>query len=466
MRSWIKTSLLVVALFALCWGGAIAYWQTTNRMPSIGDLALYMLVLPLALLLGVWLLRKGMGAMAAAPAVAVAAPAASAARDPGKTEPVLELLAGALRTAHGASVEELAEAIEGGTARPGLDPELLDDDGYPIMSARVDAADDEDLRVEIEAWLAAHGHTRDFDSEQWRALVLGTGVVNELAFELAAHELLGQDGGKRVPTLQLLPLLSPTWREEQRRAAAEWLRQCVAQAGWPLERISARAPVQGHVASLITQLRAQAHSGEPVLALVVALDSHIGEASVNALSAAGTLFVASRPQGLVPGEGAAAVLLADRTQARHLAADVQPLVQSATARREGSADTSRRPDAAVLRKLAAALQDNAGIEAAKVAMVVADTSHRTSRVMELMAFGHEQFAHLDTSLDVKSTGPACGHSGAVAALAALAVARHHAIELDQHVLCIANEDPFERAAMLLTPASLLAPLTPPAPPTT
>ena len=51
MRAWLRRSLLILAVFALCWGSAIWYWRTSTRMPSTGDLAGSMLALPLALLI-------------------------------------------------------------------------------------------------------------------------------------------------------------------------------------------------------------------------------------------------------------------------------------------------------------------------------------------------------------------------------------------------------------------------------
>ncbi|QNA98188.1 hypothetical protein [Massilia sp. Se16.2.3] len=77
----------------------------------------------------------------------------------------------ALRSPHGASAEELAAAIADGKARPDLDPELVDDDGFPVMSARSNDAVDEALQEEIGEWLTEQGMAQLRWSEaQWRAL--------------------------------------------------------------------------------------------------------------------------------------------------------------------------------------------------------------------------------------------------------------------------------------------------------
>ena len=49
MRPWMKAGLLVVLVLGLSWGGAIWYWRATNRMPANGDLAIYLVALPLGI---------------------------------------------------------------------------------------------------------------------------------------------------------------------------------------------------------------------------------------------------------------------------------------------------------------------------------------------------------------------------------------------------------------------------------
>ncbi len=451
MRSWIKSTLLVLLLFGVCWANAIWYWRDTNRLPSTADLVIYMLAVPFALLLAFWLGRKLFALTFAVPAVTVNAAPESSAPPAQQTVPPLAVLAAAVRTPHGASVDELAAAIESLQARASLDPELLDDDGFPVMSARVTEADDPAPRDDIAQWLAANGHpAAHFSDEQWRALTLASGVVKELAYTAANHTHLPvAQGGPQPPTLQLIALLPAEWQEAQRLAALAWLRHSVAQGGWPLERISASGPAQP-VATLTQLARHSATSGEPVVALVLACGSHIAQASVEALRA--NLSTAARPQGVIPGEGAAGVLVADVAQAALIDTDPQPLLYCAGGVRDGSADQSRRPDAALLRKLTTHLLDSGAVEAAKVALLLSDASHRTSRVMEVMALAADGVAHLDTASEVQATGTACGHCGAVPFMAALALARHHAIERGEPILAVGVEDPFNRGAALIRPA--------------
>ena len=452
MRSWIKSTLAVLLLFGVCWTGAIWYWRDTNRMPSSADLLLFMLALPFALLLAFWLGRKLLALAAAAAPVAVNAAPANTAAPAQQAAPALSLLAAALRTPHGASTEELAGAIEGQKARASLDPELVDDSGFPLMSARAPEAGDAAARDEIAQWLAANGHAdASFSDEQWRSILLAGAVATDLAYPAASHgHLPVAEGAPQPPLLQLIVLLPAGWTETQRLPLLAWLRHTVARCGWPLERISASAPAQAAPAATLTQLARHGQtSGEPVLAMVLACGSTIGEASVNALRA--SLFGANRPHGIIPGEGAAGLLVADTTQAALIETGPQPQLSSAAGMRDGSADQSGRPDAATLRKLAAHLLDSAAIGAASVALVLSDADHRTSRVMEVMALAEGALPHLDTATDVQATGTACGHCGAVPWLAALALARHAAVGRGQPVLALGVDDPHYRSAALVRP---------------
>jgi hypothetical protein len=463
MRPWIKASLLVLLVVALCWGGAIWFWSETNRMPATQDLVLYLLVLPLGVLLAIWLGRKLIAAMAAAPvaAAAAASPADAATPPPAPHAAPLALLAAALRMPHGASPDALSSALRENKARCELDEMLVDDAGFPVMTARSDEAEDESLKEEMLAWLAQQG-VADFEleDEQWRALTLATAVAAELA-GAAAGQLLPAEG--QPPLLHLLPLLPLDWAIDERRAGGLWLQHVVSQAGWPLARISlaAEMPADARGASPSAVLGRLAHqgtlSGQPLVGLVVAGASHIGDASIGKWEGSGTMFSATRPQGLIPGEGAAGLLLTDLRQAQGIDGAQYMLLQlEADARRHNSADEAKKVDAKLLGTMTEKVLTGAGAQADKVALLVSDTGHRTSRVLELMELASAALPHLDAEADMLRLGGASGTCGAVPFVAALALAHHHATELEAPVLCISNEDPYRRSAVLVRPAAALS----------
>jgi hypothetical protein len=478
---WLRNAALTTAAFGGSWGGAIWFWRETNRMPGTGDLVLYMLVLPVLLLTAWWLGRKAwtritMPAAAGATADAGAAETQAPAAPP--RLPGLSIAAAAVRAPHGESVAELRAALAGNGARPALDSELYDDGGYPIMSARLADAGADMLKEEFNQWLGASMQADPhFEDDQWRALAAGSAVVSELAAQAGLHEHLRpwleqqQDrlqgrlppntpAAAEPPALQLLAVWPAEWRPEQREVAQQWLRHLIIQSGWPRERLApTAAPSLDHGADdagqvLAALLKRGADAQRPCLAIVIAAGSHLSEAGVSRLSGHAALFTASNAQGLIPGEGAAGLVLADAAQARLLDAAARNVLQAIGAgRRAASADGVKRDTDTSLADLTAQVLRDSHAEAAQVALVTADTGHRTSRVMELMSIVTASTPQLDPGADVIGVAASCGSCGAVTFMTALALADAEAQDRAGPVLCISNEDPYRRCAALITPAA-------------
>jgi len=79
------------------------------------------------------------------------------------------------------------------------------------MTARSNDAQDDMRQEEIADWLSSQGVQVHFSDEQWRALILATGVTAELASQ-AAGDFMPVDGNPLL--LQLRPLLSQAWDVE------------------------------------------------------------------------------------------------------------------------------------------------------------------------------------------------------------------------------------------------------------
>jgi hypothetical protein len=436
MAAWLRNTLLAVLVVGLTWSAAVAYWRGSASAPSPTDMILVMLGLPLLLLGGLWYGRRLLAPAASTPA---AAPAAAPDPTPATAAeaPALSIVAASLRMPHGASAAELRAALERGNARATLDPELTGDDGYPVMSVRAQAAMDADGREQVAAWIDRHGgDAGQLYEEHLRALLLGGAVAAELA-ALAADAWM--PAGAQAPALQLA-LLPPTeWNADLRRAALLHLRQAVLDAGWP------EAQVLPQIVDDVAALLPGGARHSP-LTLLVACASHVGEYTVNEWSADLTLFSAAHQQGLIPGEGAAGLLLSAQ------AAPSQARISGAWALRESSADSERKPDSRLLANLVTRTLQEAAVPPAAVAAVVADTGHRISRTMELMGLVRDAFPHLDTATDVLATGTASGSCADAAFVAALALAAEQAEALQAPVLCVTNEDPFRRSALLVRPA--------------
>lgn len=461
---WIGKSALGALLFGSCWAAAIWYWRATNRMPATLDLVLYLLVLPLAVLLAFWLGARLLAPMAAAPAAATTpqnAPAPASAPAPAATAdaPPLAILASSLRAPHGASAQDLSEAVATNKARADLDAELVDDNGFPLMTARSGGADDAGLQEAVSAWLAANAMAEvRFRPEQWRALVMGSAVVADLA-STASASLLDQEG--KGPMLHLMPLMPSDWRMEQRAAAGQWLRRLAIESGWPASAtiLAAQLPADESAPTPMQALaRLAQYSAEKPgsVAILLACGSHLGEDSISQWAGRGTLFTSSHPQGLIPGEGAAALLLTDLATARSVeGAAIAMLHTVDEARRHNSADQAKRPDSALLGDLTEKVLLRGAAQASAVAMLIADTGHRSSRVLELLGLASGALPQLDTDADVLRLGAGSGTCGAVPFVTALALSHHHAVERAAPVLCVSNEDPYSRSAALVQPPASL-----------
>lgn len=448
-QGWLKPILLAALVIGICWIGVLAYWRAFHHTPDTADLGIYLLALPLALLTASGLAR----ARLAKPASAAEAPPLPLPAQATNIPPPLAMLAAALRLPHGESPGELSDAIFQHKAGADLDPDLVDQDGFPVMTARTHEAVDDLLQQEITEWWTANGNPQpSLGDEQWRALTLASAVAAELASS-AARDLLCP--GSVPPLLHVLPILPAGWGAGQRRAAAMWLRHTIAQSGWPSDSIvmtEERPTDYATPAEILGQLARQATDAAPLVALLVACDSNIGTKTVAQWEEGASLFTASRPHGQIPGEGAAGLLLIDLKQARSLDDVLFTLLDAMfEAQRDRPAGETRRAAQAQLAELAGRALQHAAIAASEVAMLVADTGQASDRVLELMAMASGEMPLLDGEADLVRVGAASGTCGVVPFVAALALGRHHALERAAPVLCMSNEDPSQRYAVLVRP---------------
>lgn len=446
MQNWLKRSLLVLAVFGVCWIGAVWYWRSTTRIPDTGDLALAMLVMPLVLLSTVWLASKSLSARATDIPAPVAAPeltgqnaaahgaAPSAARAPWQP---LGIAAAALRMPHGDSPAALGAAIAQGEARLDLDPELTDMQGFPIMAGRVADIDTEP----VAEWLAEqHSGSVRVKPHQLRALALGGAVAAELSMQADAHD------GDSV--LQLQPLLPDEWSAPMREVATNWLVRCAVDAGWPAERLSLRQPSHDAPAvSLPVALRdLAAQSGTaraPAYCMLLACDSAIDADAVEQMAVNGKLFGPRNQNGRMPAEGAAGILLQPAATSR----EILRLLALA----HGAPDQPAPP--------LSDLAQEALVHGREMAIdyVAADTDHRVAAVADLMQCVEARVPALDTDSALACVGSACGYTGAAGALAALALAHQQAADTGGHALCLANADRRQPFALLVGPDPTPAP---------
>ncbi|EHK67170.1 hypothetical protein [Achromobacter arsenitoxydans] len=452
MARVLKKGLLVLALFAVVWLAVIIWWQESRTLPTGVDIGLYLFALPLALLAAFWAgsrLLRAARAPKAAPA-----PAQTEALAEAPPRPVeLHLIAVAARAGAGADAAAIAEALAE-QKRPELDAELKTPQGFPIFAARVPGVDD----------MALYSVAREQGAPP-DALAAGTLRVTALLADIAralTHDAHARATEQDVPAreedwprLRFDVLIPADWSEAARQRALAAVR---AAAGvWP----DARIGVAEHLARdamaadlLLRQLAAEPQDAkaEPQWRIVLAGDGYIDPEQVAQWDGLSTLLTHANPQGRVPGEAAAGLLLAPPDTEAGVRITLSPVIQ-----RQKSADARGAQAEAPLADLARNLLETAGVAPDGVAHIVSDADHRGSRPLEPLIVASQLFAHLDAGKDCQAVGVACGHTGAAASLLTLAVASETCMQIDQPVLTLTLQDPALRSAALVSrPAASVA----------
>lgn len=449
MARVLKKGMLVLALFAVVWLAVIIWWQESRTLPTGVDIGLYLFALPLAILAAFWAGARIVRA-ARAPKAAPAQAGTDASAEMPARPAELRLIAVAARAAVGADAAAICEALAE-QKRPELDAELKTPQGFPILAARVRGMDD------MELYAAARERGAPSD-----ALATATLRVTALLADIA--RALTQDAHARVteldvpardedwPRLHFDVLVPADWPEAARQRALSAVR---AAAGvWPDARIVAAehlAPDAMAADVLLRQLAAEPHDAkaEPQWRIVLAGDGYIDAEQVAHWGNLSTLLTHANPQGRVPGEAAAGLLLAPPAAEADLRVTLSPLLQ-----RQKSADARGAQAEAPLVDLARDLLETAHVAPDTVAHLISDADHRGSRPLEPLSVASQLFAHLDAGTDCQSVGLACGHTGAAASLLTLAVACETCMQFEQPVLTLTLQDPALRSAALVSrPAS-------------
>lgn len=437
--TWLKRALLVGLTILVCWTGAIWYWRTGSHEPAVSEVLFLLLVLPAIILAASWF-GSGLLSRATAPSQAAARQELT---EPAKTHPFpsLTIVAASASLPHGATLGEFAAAIAKDQVRIELDHELVDNHDLPIKAARSEEALNETLQEEIAEWFSSVGIKVQLDAEQWRALVLGTTVVRELS--VYARSLLALPESAR-PILKLIPLLPTEWEHSQLDAIAKWLGHTFLQCGWPAARFET-AEVTGDRTrndlsiEIDRLLNPPAHEDISSAVLVVACASHIGQQTVDQWAARSTLFTPTNPDGDMPGEGAAGLLLTVSTQA---AASTLPTTLLHLGKRAKRVPQKRGEQSSPeMEAITREVLNNAQVRTNDIAAIVADTNAHSKRVFELMNFVATSMKQLDGSTDVVRLGAIIGASHSVPFIAALGMAHHYVLEGRAPILVVENADP-------------------------
>lgn len=476
---WWKRLAVALAVTGLVWAVVIAVWRAIDIRPLAADLFWWLLVLPLALLLGLHLLRAGIARRrqraGMAPAGPDLAPAAAGPADaPGDTA-CLRLHAHALRVRIGASADEVCAALPL-AARPGLHTDLRDGDGFPVFAAPV-----ADVAYEVDTLREAlHSSAPDDAVEQWDDEVLRAfALLEPITAELLQADLVARSAGgpgarhddaalpgyvyahsrsvrasptTARPVLHVHLLLPAKWPARARELAAARLHSVAQDLGYAaadIELHEAAATRAGDVWRLLERIRSEPPRVAGDRTLVIVAQSFVGARSVEQFEYDRRLFRSAQPDGRIPGEAAAGLLFgAGPGDALGGVVQMHRSVED-RASREGRGNRAAIGATAELceRALAAARQP-----ADAVCALVSDADQRSSRAVEAAGALASAFPGLEPDVHGAHIGIACGDIGVAAPAVLIALAASRAAQAQAPVVALSVAEDAARVAFVVTPS--------------
>lgn len=469
IRSWLIRLVLVFGIFTAVWLTTLFYWHTTNRIPTTSEIVVYLLLFPVAILAGIWTIKKirdtkhaglanPISEQAELQANTTNSEAVSAAQLP------IVVLASAMRTLHGNSAQEFMDAVKMGKANLDLDPHLQNMSGFPILSGRVADLNEDEQAETLAQWCTSlNMDSIEWSGKQLRALWLGHQSLLDLMQHAMQHDVFSSHiagitqsrSNMVLPVLRLLLLFPDDWKAEQIQYATEWFVHLMVEQGWPQERIVVHPRVKDSNTTVAAEIDTLLHSVNqvqtPCTSIVLSCSSFIDEALVERWENDGLISDEQGRPAQVPGEAAAGLLLADQTQATFFNADSTVLLhKSSHAIRSKSVDDPGRVNADKFIEVSDNALKTAMTDSTQVQMVIGDTSHRVSRVSELASMCFHLFADLEFNSQVLKIANHCGHLGETADVLALVLAHHQVTLNKEPVLCSTNRDQYLRTAVVLS----------------
>ena len=471
LQSWMSRILLAGFVVVAVWLLVISYWRISMHMPSTTDVVMYLVLTPVIFLLSVVMLKKlGAGLIAIsgsanagiAPSANVNTASEAESENTGRGW-TLSVVAGSAITRLGYTADELMNALADKQPNFELDAQLVDQHGYPLLAARVDDLHEAETYEQFEQWLLAKGlPSAPWEQADKRALALVQVVYMELVQTLLSFPQLSEllsdseinDPNRALPTINVITIFPKRWLDQQRQDVAVWLATLITQLGWPADKfqihpysyLSNSDPLT-LIDQVNVEVNQQSLSG---LYVFMATQSFMGEQAYAELQSERNAQGANGKVSFIPGEAAAGVVVADTLWAQKLG--VEPLVRMhriAQRKRDKSADAAGKIKPDVLMHSITDALVNAQIIAEQIGAVSADTDARASRIGELYEALSEVMPEMDLHARCFKMEAGCGVVGKVAGLLTLLAARQLVVADKQPVLCVSNNDEYERIAWVV-----------------
>ncbi len=466
----LRALLLTLVALLVVWACVVFWWQVTEIQPDGQQMLVWLGIFPAALLGGWWLTRAWLDRrrrkrrQVSQPG-GESAPTIVQGNAEDRPRYQLDVFAEALQLPI-ADDPVLALTALHEAARPNLHPILRDHAGLPVFAAWVDSLDSQHWQ---EYWQDQFADHAALSEEQARAIGLLDPVAETLFIELlallppvadveekvvAGLRRLQQTGP--VSRVRLCALLSQAWPPSLRQAVGDWLLEKAGECGLAsvahvhIDIVPVAGPTQAW--QCLDRIGRGDDSADEWQVLL-GCDSLLGERSVEALQASGLLMNGQRVEGVIPGEGAAGLVLRKSSAAVPAPASpgarIHTLVQGAAAASEQTRMAARSSSELLLHALA---MTRAGTD--QVSTVLSDADQRPSRCIEAAAAASHAFPELEPAGQHFALGAACGHLGHVAPLALLAVAAAKVRCDATGVIALGVAAIDKRAAIVLLPPTM------------
>jgi hypothetical protein len=487
LRTFLKWGGIALLLTAAVWACAIIWWQTTHRVVSFNDVLLYLIILPIALLLGIGVFKlisraaQRKATTSVNPGSAENGDLLSGTTDPDTIEKKLKLpVVGAWAvTSLANNADEFVQALIEKRSRPRPDQLLLDARGFPLPSGRVMDLDIQRVHEQLQQMIDKNGLPNVPDTDEWRDAFLRTlalldKVIDQIhaewhlefdtADEVHANQSIGTLRGaapvrsSKIHSLSLqVKLLIPAdFKPYEKQLSLAYLFEKISDFDIPEKQVHAEVvPASDDVTALalMDKFSIQTHrSGTNEALLLLASDSTLCSTVVDDWQSNGKLFSTHCPNGLMMGEAAFGVLCINNKALQSTTLDVQCQLSRITFdRRDSSADQPGKPSYACLTTTANDVLLTADVPAEKIGGIACDADHRTNRTLECIGAMMNLVPQLDAIDDRLAANEACGHIGTASVLGAFVAGVIQVKNVDQPILLFNVSHMVERAAAVLLP---------------
>lgn len=477
----VRKLTLPLAVVCLTWVGVLWWWQRSARVIGEVDLVVYLGLLPIVLLVLVFALRHAWrvagvrmsAGLAVSPSSANAVEATGTSLDDAqKRYATLRLVHTALVSTGGVQACDLLEAAADGKPMPAPDNTLVNAAGLPVMCARLPDAllPWQACRAQLDTLVLRLGR----DDECWQAWQPDDGLVRALcALQeplLAQRQwLLGQalrhgttqaSPSAALPIVRLLLGCAAQWSAPEQTLTRHW-----AEALWNGDDADMASSytlqilvVPGAGEDLWLKADQMAYATQttsaPVWLLLAATHSDLDQRRIDAMAAAGQLYDAhTNPGGCMPGEAAAAVLIAPLNWSAPSDMAMPPVLlhRPALAQRSKPVEAAGKVDAHMLRATVSQALAAARLPADQLASLVCDADQHSQRATELYGMTISDLPQLDPLDDMRVLGKVSGNAGCASLLLVVACASASAQTGRKPVLALGMADSRLRLALVIQP---------------